>query len=90
MTDKLAVDHDDEPGAESFALFHRVGSEDDRLASPDDLRNAVPEKPSCSHVHPGGGLVQKHHGGVSHQGDGRRQLSLVAARVRARHPVGVG
>mmetsp|Transcript_37689 Transcript_37689/g.63430 ORF Transcript_37689/g.63430 Transcript_37689/m.63430 type:complete len:401 (+) Transcript_37689:372-1574(+) len=83
---ELALDHDADAVAQRFTLFHRVRREHHAAVlhgSGDD----IPHEASRFGVHASGGLVQKHHGRVSHQSDGDAELALVAAAVRPGQPV---
>ena len=77
QTLELTIDHDAQPRAEGLALLHAVGGQHHRLPAPHHLQDGVPQEPPGPGVHPTGGLVQEHDGGIADQSYGGGQLPLV-------------
>ena len=83
-----ALPEQDDPVGVRVGLLEVVGGEQDRPAPLRVATDGGPEVAAALDVHPGGGLVEGHQGGVGQQGHGEPQALLLAARALPDEAVG--
>jgi hypothetical protein len=74
QTSQFSFHHDSHSGTESVRLLHGVRGQNGPSGALETGQDGVPQEPLAPGVHPGAGLVQKHHFGIAHHRHGERQL----------------
>ncbi|SPQ23253.1 e98e75a7-7cbd-4612-a016-2ec9e6549ee9 [Thermothielavioides terrestris] len=82
--DEHAAGEDAGAAGEGVGLLHAVGGQEQGAAGGGGAGEGAPHDALGGGVEARGGLVEQQHGRVAHEGDGQRELALVAARQRGR------